>query len=53
MRIDRSEITPEKLAIWPSVYDRSLSEQEQARFRKARLAVHGRNLLPSNAQMPA
>lgn len=39
MRIDRSEITPEKLAVWPSVYEGSLSEQEQARFRNARLAV--------------
>ena len=39
MRIDRSEITPEKLAEWPSVYEGVLSEPEQARFRKARLAV--------------
>ncbi|MCX7096457.1 MAG: hypothetical protein NTV43_00965 [Methylococcales bacterium] len=39
MRIDRSGITPEKLATWPSVFEDALSGQELERFRKARLAV--------------
>jgi putative transposase len=39
MRIDRSEITPEKLAAWPSVLVESLSSQEQDRFLKASLAM--------------